>query len=631
MRVSIIRLFLMSALGGATFVGAGCSGDDGQQGPAGPEGPEGPAGPEGPEGTQGPAGSEGAMGEMGAMGVRGPRGPVGAMGEMGEMGEPGVPGSSGDPMIPGLTRLATVPLGSEVPGLELGPDGDFFFNVQHPDDGNTIGDVDGRVFDKGSVGAVVGLDLNQLPRVFAGVGVPSTQEEKETVQVAVGEYQVLGQEGDDFDGTILGAMLDPEGNTVKLSNDPDFNSWIQTQSGEGHLFSNWEDRPGGVSRMKLTKNAEGRWDIDEAMMVDFSDVHGTWVNCFGSTSPWNTPLTSEENYASYQTQEWNNPASGLFGQVNDLADHLGLDTENDEWPNPYRYGYIVEIEDPESAATPIKHYTMGRFAHENSVVMPDQRTVYLTDDGTGGMFFKFVADAAGDLSSGTLYAAKVVQDDARDPAVAGFDVQWIELGSSDDATIEGWIADYDEIGPDDYTDGQTSYITQADVDEWANGNADDDRVAFLESRAAGLALGATAEWRKKEGINISQARAEEAVDGTDLVPGETVEQAYVYMAMSNINATMTDDEGDIQLNGRVDECGAIYRMPLKADYDVSRIEPALIGGPYNESRGDNACNLNNISEPDNVYVMDDGRVIIGEDTGEHVNNMVWVWDPDASF
>lgn len=32
--------------------------------------------------------------------------------------------------------------------------------------------------------------------------------------------------------------------------------------------------------------------------------------------------------------------------------------------------------------------------------MPDNRTVYTTDDGSAGVLLKFVADKAGDLSSG---------------------------------------------------------------------------------------------------------------------------------------------------------------------------------------------------------------------------------------
>ena len=42
-------------------------------------------------------------------------------------------------------------------------------------------------------------------------------------------------------------------------------------------------------------------------------------------------------------------------------------------------------------------------------VMPDQKTVYSTDDGSNTGFWKFVADKAGDMSSGTLYGAKFTQ------------------------------------------------------------------------------------------------------------------------------------------------------------------------------------------------------------------------------
>ena len=73
---------------------------------------------------------------------------------------------------------------------------------------------------------------------------------------------------------------------------------------------------------------------------------------------------------------------------------------------------------------------MGRYSHENAAVMPDEQTVYLTDDGYETVLFKFVANTDGDLSSGTLYGAKVNQDSTRDSAVAGFDVEWMEMASS---------------------------------------------------------------------------------------------------------------------------------------------------------------------------------------------------------
>jgi len=133
--------------------------------------------------------------------------------------------------------------------------------------------------------------------------------------------------------------------------------------------------------------------------------------------------------------------------------------------------------------------------------------------------------------------------------------------------------------------------------------------------------------------------------------------------------------GDIQIEG--DEWGAVYRLPLEAGYDVSFMEPIVTGGPEanicggcpydaNPNSNSKACescafnpqrdeeesfspfrgtmNLaksmamsgqmeldveNTISEPDNLVVLEDGRVVIGEDTGNrgHENNMIWVFDP----
>ncbi|MCB0162110.1 MAG: DUF839 domain-containing protein, partial [Caldilineaceae bacterium] len=69
----------------------------------------------------------------------------------------------------------------------------------------------------------------------------------------------------------------------------------------------------------------------------------------------------------------------------------------------------------------------------------DEMTVYQTDDGTDRILWKFVADEAGDLSAGTLYAATVTQTD--DDAFA---IEWIELGSSDNDTIYEAIRSLDE-------------------------------------------------------------------------------------------------------------------------------------------------------------------------------------------
>jgi secreted PhoX family phosphatase len=494
-----------------------------------------------------------------------------------------------------LTRVVTVPLGAEITGMYL-QDGDLFFNVQHPADDLPT------AFSKATVGVVANAQFG------AGALAAPEGADKQVVKTSLGDYQILIQEGDFGKiGVIAGA-----GGVIKSSNDPDFNGFIPTGENEGYLFTNWEDRPGGMSRVKLSRAADGTWsaDANDAEMVDFSAVGGTWVNCFGTVSPWNTPLSSEELYFD-DTADWNNPEADDAGGVEALGSYKGA------YPNPYDYGYIVEITDPAGRATPVKHMALGRYSHENAVVMPDQKTVYMSDDGTNVVFFKFVADRAGDLSSGTLYAAKVTQ--LTEPGSAAgdtpFQISWIELAHGTDAEIAAWVADYDGISRDDYKAGATSYISDEDVAAWARGEAADNRVAFLEARKAAKAKGASAEFRKMEGVNINYAGA---ADGS--IP-------FMYMNMSEVSKGMADDAGDIQVEAN--KCGVTYQMKLDANYDVHMMVPVVAGGPYDKNNGANACAIDNISNPDNVVVLGNGDVLIGEDTGNHENNAMWLWRASA--
>lgn len=85
-------------------------------------------------------------------------------------------------------------------------------------------------------------------------------------------------------------------------------------------------------------------------------------------------------------------------------------TQLKEIMKPYKYGFVYEAKvHYDGSTTNVKHYPMGRVAVELGYVMPDRRTVYITDDGTNVGFFKFVADKMDDLSAGTLYAGKFTQ------------------------------------------------------------------------------------------------------------------------------------------------------------------------------------------------------------------------------
>ena len=543
-------------------------------------------------------------------------------GKDGKDGVDGINGENGQNAVivepAKLTRVATVPVGAEITGIFLTDNDELFFNVQHP------ADLEGNDT-PAKVGVVTGVDWSQFDVKTASLSVPSTDEEKLAVRVIAGQYQVLGSAGDTFEGKLphgLGSINTADNQTqIKQSQDPDFNAFVPSSAdgSTGYLFTAWEDRPGAMSRIELNKKDDGSWLVGAVSNVDFSDVLGTLINCFGTLSPWNTPLTSEENYEADNTENWNNSeyTSGYpsYNDVKNLQTYLGSST----LPNPYDYGYIVEITNPTSTdPVPVKHYTLGRVAHENSVVMPDWKTVYTTDDGSNKGFYKFVADNAGDLSAGTLYAAKLTQDATKDPAKAGFNIQWIELGSSNNTEIKTWINSYNGISEADYVDGETNYITDSEITEWATNGTGDDRYAFLETLKAAKAKGATTEFRKMEGVVINYNGA-----ASQSIP-------YMYVAMSEVAKGMVDDEGDIQLDTSA-KCGAVYRFGLSNDYNVTRMEPVVIGGAYN-SEGDadgNRCDVNGISNPDNLAVMDDGRVIIGEDTSKHVNNAMWIYNPQG--
>lgn len=315
-----------------------------------------------------------------------------------------------------LERFATVPTGAEITGIIVTGADDVMFNVQHPSAMSKF------PYNRGTVGIVNGFKANDA---FTEVGVPEGEDIFD-VKVAAGEYQVIERVGElipnDFNGDRFGQVNLLDGTLKEMCNHPDGNMFLPiTPSGdEAYLYTNYECRPGNVAKIYMKRNG-GNWDVLDGENVNFASVKGTWNNCNASVTPWNTGLTSEE----YEPVA---AASGWQKNVEDMTEYLG------EQANPYDYGFPIElIPDPkgDSAATlVVKHYAMGRLSYEMSRVVGDGKTVYSGDDGSNVVLSKFVADKEGDLSAGTLYAAKVTQK-----ADESFDIEWIELGRSNNADI----------------------------------------------------------------------------------------------------------------------------------------------------------------------------------------------------
>jgi len=314
-----------------------------------------------------------------------------------------------------LKRFVTVPQEAEVTGLRITANDTVFMNVQHP------GAMNIYPYNRGIVGGVTGFKASAD---FKSLPVPQGDDTRQ-VKLAAGKYQILGRVGEmipqDGQGNHFGRIDKADGKLLLTCNNPDGNMFLPTNSvgTEGYLYTNFECIPGGVSKVYIRQGQEGAWEVLEGENVDFHSVNGTWNNCNASVTPWNTALTSEEYPPDNpeDLQGWQDEN----GKV--MTEYLG------KAANQYDYGWIVELI-PQSVGTKVvKHYTLGRFSHENTMIMPDQKTAYFGDDGTDRILYKFVADTEGDLSAGTLYAAKVTQNEDT------FNLNWIELGKGNDANL----------------------------------------------------------------------------------------------------------------------------------------------------------------------------------------------------
>ncbi|RKS82497.1 uncharacterized protein DUF839 [Haloarcula quadrata] len=403
---------------------------------------------------------------------------------------------------------------------------------------------------------------------------------------------------------------------------------------------------------------------------------GTGKGRIGGAQFWNRPNPTEIQSAVddyYGDEAWSIQGYWALDGVEFLAYYLGSEqsyqnsnsnsTEpiSDTYPNPYRYGYHVDFREPTAdPPQPVKYYVMGRASWEAPNIQADEQTVYMCSDGDSKGIYKFVADERipkyddpMDVS-GTLYAPEITNPQAdastvgtrKSPAEYSLDIEWIPLGSASNAEIEEWIAEYDDITQSDYLrvhagsdwmedreaaleeadrevieNGNQNYITNEEIVEWADqyyaegpDGVDEElrRVPFLETRAAAKEIGVSIEFNKAEGVDSK--------DGAG--PGDPV-----YFGISEFNDDLANDEGDIQMD-RVDG-GVVYRGVLESDYNISTLEPVIVGPDFTDEPEDADDALRNV---DNVYVMDDGRVLCCEDgfggpARSYPNDGLYVYEP----
>ncbi|WP_249597516.1 PhoX family protein [Peribacillus frigoritolerans] len=240
------------------------------------------------------------------------------------------------------------------------------------------------------------------------------------------------------------------GNGENFGFNNDFTCYFGSSPNEGLLWVNHEyigdmsifvtgykEEPGGPKRtaqqiavekynlggsvIHIRKGSEGKWTVfkgsqfnrritantpinltgpakGDAAVGGVTQVTGTFANCSGGKTLWNTAFSGEENYE---------------GIVQDWSETPGVPALN-----PTHYGWVVEIDPSDPKSTPKKHSMLGRFSHENAVMTLGKSgrvVVYSGDDANDQCVYKFISDDVYRpdlgkqnsllLEKGTLYVA----------------------------------------------------------------------------------------------------------------------------------------------------------------------------------------------------------------------------------
>lgn len=156
---------------------------------------------------------------------------------------------------------------------------------------------------------------------------------------------------------------------------------------------------------------------NQEVVREFLSLAGTIRNCAGGPTPWNSWLSCEE----------------FVSEPDDVYIK--------------RHGYVFEV--PASAEigrakpTPIK--AMGRFNHEAVAVDPKSNVIYLTEDDSESLLYRFIPNTPGKLLDGGKLQALAIRNrpslDTRN-----WDSQAVKVGSSLEVQ---WIDLKDVDGPDD--------------------------------------------------------------------------------------------------------------------------------------------------------------------------------------
>jgi secreted PhoX family phosphatase len=385
--------------------------------------------------------------------------------------------------------------------------------------------------------------------------------------------------------------------------------------------------PSPIAVLTLDQDpATGKLALVKYHNVDTSSVNGLWITCGASLSPWGTHLSSEEYepnaYSAATDAQFRAFSKNLYG--------------SETLANPYHYGHLPEVTvNPDGTASIKKHYCLGRISHELVQVMPDNRTVMMGDDATNSGYFVFVADREKDLSSGTLYVAKVGAGFSLDPSGSGAPLNWIRLGSASSAEIQRLAAtlrptDIMDVKSADPSDAAYTRVAANGRTEWIKLMPGMEKAAaFLETHRYAALVGASMGFTKMEGTTVN------------------ARDKVAYSALQNCQSSMVAGNAlNTPGNGvsipRQLVAGAVMALNLKggvrdtngaaisSEWMPVDLKALLAGEDITADALGNTANPGKVANPDNLKFSEKMRTLfIGEDSSQHVNNFLWAYNVDS--
>ena len=354
--------------------------------------------------------------------------------------------------------------------------------------------------------------------------------------------------------------------------------------------------------MKITGPAAGHPLMRTNTDPDGKTVLGMLNNCSGGKTPWGTWLTCEENFNQYFANNGLLPdgevkaahtrysvsVAATGRQWEKFYDRFDLTKEPNE---PFRFGWVVEIDPYDPTFVPRKRTALGRTKHEaaTTVVAPSgQVVVYLGDDQQFDYIYKFVTkgrfnpgrreDNFDLLDDGTLYVAKLNDDNTG---------SWIEL-SMKNPTLKTLFSSDGEI--------------------------------LVKTRLAADAVGATAMDRPE-----------------DVQPNPVNGKVYLTMTNNSARVLLRPDAGEVAANPRVPNFGGhiieltenngdhaakkfqweIFLLCGNPEIDLkteqSELTPGLASSATFFAGYADVSNLGKVASPDNIAFDSRGNLWIATD------------------